>query len=224
MIDWIGCGTGDWGLEGPSLWGLFQVLPVPYLCSPQPPYSRWVFQGKAAGKRSSCHSKPHTSEESALLWGTSGVVPIWISKMYICTLPLDLLGATFCQMQWQCGHTHTIFLDCTLSSTLTRSVVDVILYIVVCLFEERLPGFNPAVLSPLGSLLKRRQSVPIPATCLLVGDLETALRWGLPSWRLRWLSSRSWKSTHSFTLTLQWLMNYNSFEPQVCILGLLLLS
>ena len=58
-----------------------------YLCSPRSPYSRLVF-GEKLLESSSCDSKPHTSEESAVPWEISGVVPIWILKMYICTLPL----------------------------------------------------------------------------------------------------------------------------------------
>ena len=47
-----------------------------------------------------------------------------------------------------------------------------------------------------GLLLRRRQSVLLSATSPLAGALATALEWGLPSWRLRWLSLRSSRSTH----------------------------
>ena len=47
-----------------------------------------------------------------------------------------------------------------------------------------------------GSPLRRRQSDLLSATSPLAGALATALGWGLPSWRLRWLLLRSWRSTH----------------------------
>ena len=46
-----------------------------------------------------------------------------------------------------------------------------------------------------GLLLRRRQSVLLSATSPLAGALATALEWGLPSWRWRWLSLRYCRNT-----------------------------
>ena len=82
-------------------------------------------------------------------------------------------------------------------------------------------------LSSSGLLLKKRQSVLQSATCLLVGVLATALGWGLPSWRLRWLSLRSWRSTRSCVLQKQRLVASIFHVPwfhwhtvESCLLGI----
>ena len=84
----------------------------------------------------------------------------------------------------------------------------------LCLFRTlpQSPSFYPFLSSLIlssGSLLRRRQNVLQSATCLLVGVLGTALGWGLPSWRLRWLSLRSWRSTHLCVLQKQRLGMYH---------------
>ena len=93
------------------------------------------------------------------------------------------------------------------------------------------PPYYSNTESPLplssGLLLKKRQSVLQSATCLLVGVLATALGWGLPSWRLRWLSLRSWRSTRSCVLQKQRLVASIFHVPwfhwhtvESCLLGI----
>ena len=57
------------------------------------------------------------------------------------------------------------------------------------------PSFHLSLPSS-GLLLRRRQNGLLSATSPLAGALVTVLEWGLPSWRWKWLSLMSWKSTH----------------------------